>query len=161
MFSRIFLVVLAPFLLSGLTPGAAPPATMKKFSWLVGTWKAQIKKGVITESWRILDDSTFTGENTILRNNGETSLVEKLTLTYRDGEYYYTPTVIGQNDNKPIPFKITSYNESAFVSENPGHDFPKRIIYQLVGADTIHATIDAGPSEPGKKADFYYSRIKN
>lgn len=158
---RIFLILLIPVMFSGFVPGDEPPVNMKKFSWLVGSWQAQSNRGVITENWRALNDSTFIGENKILRNNGETSLVEKLTFTFRNGEYYYTPTVIGQNDNKPIPFKITSFSEAGFVSENQEHDFPKRIIYKLISTDTIHAVIDAGPDEPRKKADFFYSRIKN
>jgi hypothetical protein len=134
---------------------------IQSFNWLIGTWKMDTKRGVIHEKWNADNDSTLSGESTITRSTGETVLREKLEFAYRGKDYYYIPTVQGQNNDQPVPFRITSHSEKGFVAENPEHDFPKRIVYDLVTSDSIHAFIDGGPELAGKRADFYYSKIKN
>ena len=134
---------------------------IQSFNWLIGTWKMNTQRGVIHEKWNAFNDSTLTGESTITRHTGETFLQEKLELAFRGKDYYYIPATQGQNNNQPVPFRITSHSEKGFVAENPEHDFPKRIIYNRVNKDSIHAYIDGGPDLPAKRADFYYSRVKN
>ncbi len=133
----------------------------KKFEWLKGTWMTKKKNGgAIMETWIISNDSTLNGESLFIAATGSSKVLESLELSYRKEEYYYTSTVKGQNNNQAVSFKITSYSETGFVAENPEHDFPKRITYELIGKDSIHAFIDGGPDMPDKKSDFYYSRYK-
>ncbi|MDZ4809195.1 MAG: DUF6265 family protein [Bacteroidota bacterium] len=134
--------------------------TTKQFEWLRGDWRMETKKGVIIESWNVLNDSTLIGESSMTRNSGETFLLEKIELRSRGNDYFYIPVAQGQNNNLPVIFKITSHDESGFVAENPEHNFPKRITYRQVNKDSIHAYIDGGEAMPGKKSDFYYSRVK-
>ena len=139
----------------------AAPGSMDSFTWLIGKWEMKTARGVITESWAVADDSSFAGESNMIRASEETRLLEKIELVFRSGNYFYIPTAMGQNNDQPVKFKITSHSEKRFVAENPGHDFPKRITYQLINQDSIHAFIDGGTSLPDKKSDFYYSRNKN
>lgn len=133
----------------------------KKFEWLKGTWMMKKKNGgAIIETWIIGNDSTLNGESLSISATGISKVLESLELSHRKGEYYYTSTVKGQNNNQAVSFKITSHSETGFVAENPEHDFPKRIIYELIGKDSVHAFIDGGPDMPDKKSDFYYSRYK-
>ena len=133
---------------------------MQSFNWLIGSWKMDTQRGEILEKWNAFNDSTLSGENMLTKSTGETLLQEKLDLAFRGMDYYYIPTALWQNNNQPVPFRITSHSENGFVAENTGHDFPKRIIYDVVNRDSIHAYIDGGPALPGKRLDFYYSRIK-
>jgi hypothetical protein len=55
---------------------------------------------------------------------------------------------------------LTSSNGSVFTFENPLHDFPRRIVYELVNNDSLHAWIDGGPEGTGKRNDFYYKRVQ-
>jgi hypothetical protein len=41
---------------------------------------------------------------------------------------------------------------------NQTHDFPKRIIYRYFAPDSMLATIDAGPAQPGEKVEFRFAR---
>jgi hypothetical protein len=141
--------------------GELNPSKMDSFSWLIGKWEMKTGRGLISESWTVVDDSSFAGESSMVRANGEMKLLEKIQFVYRNGSYFYIPTAIGQNNNQPVKFKITTFSGDGFVAENPEHDFPKRIIYNLVNKDSIHAVIDGGASLPNKKSDFYYSRNKN
>jgi hypothetical protein len=134
---------------------------MQSFQWIVGSWTMKTKNGAIMETWALLNDSTIGGESIMVRNSGSTQQLEDTRLVYRNKEYFYCSVAHGQNDEKEVKFKITSFSDNRFVSENPAHDFPRRITYQLISKDSLHAFIDGGPSMPDKKSDFYYSRNKN
>lgn len=138
-----------------------PAGNLYSFNWLLGTWKMETKKGIILEKWSSSNDSTFSGKSILVRSSsGDTVLLEKIQFVKRNNDFFYIPVAEGQNNNQPVEFKLTSYNEKGFVAENPEHDFPKRIIYNLINKDSIHAVVDAGPAMPQKKSNFYYSRQK-
>lgn len=99
------------------------------------------------------------GGSVFFKNETDSTLLETISLVFRNNKYYYIPVTSRQNDNKPVSFAITSFDGKGFVAENPEHDFPKRITYRLITKDSIHAFIDGGPSMTEKKSDFYYSRI--
>ena len=50
-------------------PNKMPPGKMDSFQWLAGTWGMQTKKGVIMEQWQQTNDSSFSGESFIIKNN--------------------------------------------------------------------------------------------
>lgn len=134
---------------------------MQPFLWLKGSWKSATSRSTITESWSPKNDSTFYGESTITRSNGESKLRETIELVWREGSYYYIPVAIGQNNDHPVPFRITSFGDTGFVAENAEHDFPKRIIYTKVHNDSLHAVVDDGEDNSEKRFTFYFSRVKN
>jgi len=158
---KIFASFILLFLLAAFVT-KTKESKMQSFKWLEGSWVMKKKNGSsIMESWLPFNDSTLLGESMSFSLTGQSKVLENLRLTYRSGTYYYNSKVNGQNDGKEIAFKITSHSEKGFVAEKPDHDFPKRITYELVNKDSIHAFIDGGPSAPDKKSDFYYSRYKN
>jgi len=130
------------------------------FKWLKGNWVMKTKRGVIVESWQVAGEQSMEGQSKRVQN-GEEKILEELSISFIEGDYYYIPLAFGQNNNEPVKFKITGFTDTSFVSENSEHDFPKRIVYTLVNIDSIHAYIDGGPEMPDKRSDFYYSRQKN
>ncbi len=149
---------LVVFALTGFQNHSYLNNKMEPFTWMLGEWAMYTGKGTITESWKMKNDSTYEGESKMIKANGEVRPFEDIQLVYRNHEYYYIPVTAGQNDEKPVSFKLTSFTSTGFVAENPGHDFPKRITYVLVNKDSVHAFIDGGPDNPGKKMDFNYTR---
>ena len=133
---------------------------MQSFKWLIGSWTMTTGRGAIMENWIQLNDSTIGGESIFIKNTGGTEQREKLRFIYSNKEYFYCVVFLGQNNNEEIKFRITSFADSGFVSENMQHDFPKRIIYKLMNKDTIHAVVDDGEITK-KKFDFFYLRYKN
>ena len=146
---------------SFVTDQAFMNGSVKSFHWLNGSWQMQTRRGVITEKWAVANDSTLAGESKMTRADGTEIPLEKIELCFRNGNYYYIPTVRNQNGQQPTEFKITSHSETGFVAENPQHDFPKRITYKLINKDSIHAVIDDGSTAPVKKSDYYYLRKKD
>ncbi len=134
---------------------------LSDLKWLIGEWQMEKKNGLLTESWQQADDSTLSESSYLLKTSGEKKLLENVQIVLRENHLYYLPTVSDQNNQQPVKFLITASSGNHFVAENPQHDFRKRIIYEMINQDSLHARIDGGPGMPEKKSDFYYSRQKN
>lgn len=133
--------------------------TVITFSWLNGQWYMPEKDGTVTEEWKQINDSLMEGKSDFVKGDSVIPF-ETIRIFRKDTLFYYEAKAAGQNNEQPVAFTLTSFSDTGFVAENPQHDFPKRISYTLVNKDSIHAFIDGGPQQPGKKADFYYSRKK-
>lgn len=130
--------------------------TFKKLYTLAGTWKMNTKRGAVCEEWKRVNKKYLQSKGYMIRGK-DTILTEKIALTNTKEGIFYTSTVEDQNGKLPIAFKMTGSENNEFVFENPKHDFPKRIVYKLISADSLHAYIDDG-TETGKRQDFYYKR---
>mgnify|MGYP003597430084 CR=1 FL=1 len=100
--------ILFVFSLTGFQKPSDLNEKMKPFTWMLGDWAMYTGSGTITESWKMKNDSTYEGESMMIKNNGEVKPFEDIQLVYRNHEYYYIPVTAGQNDEKPVPFKLTS-----------------------------------------------------
>lgn len=136
-----------------------PVETVNRFNWLSGNWQMMEKDGITTEQWQHVNDSLMLGKSDFIK--GDTVIPFETIKIYRqDTAFFYEAKAAGQNNEQPVAFKITTFTDSAFTAENPLHDFPKRITYNLINKDSIHAFIDGGAAMPDKKMNFYYSRNK-
>ena len=106
-------------------------------SFLAGTWKSE--DGKTFEHWDVLSPTLMKGYSYEMNGN-ETVVKEYLEIGKVGKSVVYTPTVIGQNDGKPVQFKMTK-SDSVFVFENPKHDFPKKIIYTKLSEHTINVEV--------------------
>lgn len=128
--------------------GKLPPKEIvsKKFeavenaNWLVGRWENNSDEGNLSEFWTKANDSTFHGESYFVIKN-DTVFGEKVELMQRGKDFIYEARVAKQNDEKPVPFKLTTSSETEMVWENPAHDYPNKIVYQNVGNDSLVAEI--------------------
>jgi hypothetical protein len=128
----------------------------KKLYSLEGTWKMGTRRGAICEEWKKMDESYLQNRGYFIKG-ADTVVTEKVALTRNDKGIYYTSTVEDQNNKQPIAFRLTRNENNMFVFENPQHDFPKRIVYNIVTADSLHAYIDDG-TETGKRQNFYFKK---
>jgi hypothetical protein len=128
----------------------------KKLHALEGTWKMTTKRGVIYEEWKKVDNDYLQNRGYIVKA-ADTVVTERVALTNTKAGIFYTSTVEDQNNKQPVKFKMTKTEANMFIFENPAHDFPKRIVYKLITADSLHAFIDDG-TETGKRQNFYYKK---
>jgi hypothetical protein len=136
-----------------------PSSSITLFAWLNGQWQMKHEDGITTEAWNTINDTLMTGRSDFLKGD---SLVPFETMRlYKTGNtFFFEVTAAGQNKELPVIFKISVFSDSNFIAENQAHDFPKRIIYNRCSLDSLHAFVDGGTTEPEKRADFYYSRIR-
>lgn len=114
------------------------------FEKLTGSWLMERKNGTsMGETWEQKDANTMKGKSFLIQN-GDTALLETVDLVKEGNEIFYIPVAYGQNDDKPVRFKLTSVKTGEYIFENPAHDFPKRIVYDFSSGNTLHAYIDDG-----------------
>jgi len=127
--------------------------------WLLGTWQQPSVKGILTESWQQLNDSTFIGQSFFV-SNGDTLSSESISLQQRKDTLFYIPTVADQNEGKPVVFTLTNLTDSSVTFENPKHDFPQKIEYQLNAPDSLIAEVSAVVEGKTKALTFRMERLK-
>lgn len=123
--------------------------------WLVGQWKRVNDNNDFQsyEFWKKSSPTSLKGIGFSLKGT-DTTFVERLTLEVRDGKLIYVADT-RQND-APVDFELTSVTPRSFVSENPEHDFPKMIAYELQGLQMV-ATISDGSNQ---KVNFIFERMR-
>ncbi len=122
---------------------------LKKLSWLEGTWgRTNVKPGRTAHERWVRTESGLQGWG-VSMNGSDTSFVEKIKIVLKDNQLFYTADV--PENKEPIYFKFTELTATSFVCENPTHDFPKKISYQLDGKN-LKATI----SGAGKSMDYLF-----
>ena len=128
-------------------------AELKKAEWMIGRWENKLDFGTLTEDWEKVNDSTFSGVSMIVKDS-DTLHFETISLVKKNGIVVYSPTVQGQNSNKPTDLKMTSQTEKQIVFENPSHDYPQKISYTFLTNDSIVAEI-SGKQQGKPSAEKY------
>ncbi len=136
--------------------------SVKQFSWLEGNWKQDGKEEY--EKWQAINDTMMGGISYHYaqeeHDKDETDIFydESIRLVVRGTNCFYIPQVRGQNSGKEVEFKITSVTAKSFVAENPAHDFPKRIVYRLVGRKKLIAYIEGKTNGAYKRIEFHFTK---
>lgn len=113
---------------------------LQKAKFLIGSWKGPVGEGISLENWYQQDDSTLAGDGLFIKGK-KTLSQETIVLTQKGNDVFYIPTVKGQNNDKPVSFKMTAATENTLMFENAEHDFPQVIKYTLYGKDSLVAEI--------------------
>ncbi|MBN8575486.1 MAG: hypothetical protein J0L66_01015 [Cytophagales bacterium] len=143
---RVFLITL--FVLAGTVSHAQ---SIKDVSWLEGTWiRTNIKAGRAAHERWIKTNEGLQGWG-VNMNGADTTFVEKLRIVSKDSKLYYVADV--SHNKESTYFLITEITPTSFTCENPEHDFPKKIVYQLDG-NKLKATISGN----GKSIDYLFER---
>jgi len=126
------------------------------FSSLIGTWV--MDEHPVIEKWET-DGSLFRSTVYTVRGS-DTVISEEIRITEKEGQYFFEARVRGQNQNKPVLFRLTRLKGNKIIFENPGHDFPQQIIYETEGRENLTATIQGRENSKLKSIKFKYSKIR-
>jgi len=126
---------------------------------LKGSWQMKTAKSTIGEIWTKTNDHVLTSKAYYI-DGTDTIVYENVVLSKVDNDIFYTVTAANENNAQPVAFKLTSAINKKFVFENAAHDYPKRIVYEFINQDSIHAFIDDGKEASSKRSDFNFKRIK-
>ncbi len=130
---------------------------IKSSRWLLGTWENKSAEGSLKEIWSKVNDSTFEGQSYFIKVK-DTIHFETIQLQQIGDEFTYTATVKGQNNDKPVAFKMTNSTETELVFENPTHDYPQKISYKNLSKGSITAEISG--TQAGKPSSEKYEMKK-
>jgi Domain of unknown function (DUF6265) len=141
------------------TPPAPKYPQLEKAGWLLGTWQNQSPEGVATEVWKQENDSVYAGSSHFVIGQ-DTVSSESIRLEASGQSLAYVPTVKGQNNDAPVRFTLSTATDKQMVFENPAHDFPQKISYTLVGADSLVAEISGTVEGQAQSQAFPMKRVR-
>lgn len=118
--------------------GKSTHTNLDQVDWLNGFWeRTNTKAGTSAhERWIKNSETGMNGWGVAMRDN-DTTFVESLRIVLENDELYYVADV--EENPEPVFFKFTSMTSNGFITENPDHDFPKKIEY-LFKNDTLVVT---------------------
>jgi hypothetical protein len=123
------------------------------FSRLEGKWISTEDSSQYIEVWTRVNDSLYVSTGYQLQGT-DTLFSEKVEIKTRQRTRQYIPQVNNQNGGQPVVFEITSVSDTSFIAENPAHDFPQRIVYNL-RKDSLIAYIE-GKTKKGDNHREYF-----
>jgi hypothetical protein len=133
---------------------------LAKAKWLIGEWEKKDSLGTLKEIWQNEDDSTFVGKSYYLQNDKDTLFNEQIELIQEKDHLIYRATIVGENNDEPVPFQLTKATDSLLIFENPKHNYPQKIEYQLKKSKNITATISGKQNGKWSSESYPMTKIK-
>ncbi len=155
--AAVVFAALGPVGATDKTESVKSRASLKAIHWLIGTWKSAQASGDSYEFWKQSGEDKLTGGGYALAGK-DTTFSEKLSLVATDSGLFYVADVA--HNAAPVYFRMTSQDSLVTVFENPAHDFPTRIIYRHLTADSLHARIEGIRKGKPAGVDFVFQRLK-
>lgn len=115
-------------------------SALEKTSLLLGEWEGRMDGVEVTEIWKRENEKMFVGKSFSLKNK-DTLSSENIVLEQQGDTVFYIPKVKNQNQGQIVKFALTSSTDHLLTFENPMHDFPQKITYQLINNDSLVAEI--------------------
>ena len=139
----------------GTQLGAQQASSIGRAGWLAGCWEARTPNRVVLEMWMPPAGGMMMGASRTTVG-GATREYEQLRLNAAGDTLVYTALPSGQ---KEAAFRSTAVSATELVLENPTHDFPKKIVYRRVGADSVIARVEGpGPNNTTRGFDVRMRR---
>lgn len=130
----------------------------KELYRLEGRWQRLGKSSPEFEEWKLVQSNLLEGR--MYKINGNDTIVsEETRLVEINNVILYQAKAFNQPDQGRINFKLTSNANDEFIFENAIHDFPKRIVYQFNGSDSLHAWVDGGQTDNSSRIDFFFRKL--
>jgi hypothetical protein len=138
------------------SPAAAQSATrISSVSWLTGCLEMRRGNRVVEEQRMPERAGTMVGMG---RSVGLRGLDDyELTVIQEDGSRLL---YVAHPRRQPVAtFVATVASTDSVVFENPAHDFPQRVGYRRIGADSVLAWIDGTSDGKQRRVEFPYRRV--
>jgi len=136
-------------------PMPAPAkAAIGDLGWLAGAWVGTRSSGSsIEERWSPPLGGAMLGVSRTVNTAGRMVAFEYLRVVERDGGLVYAAQPGGA---KATEFVLTELSPTRAVFENPRHDYPNRIVYELSAEGGLSATV--GQTKGGTPRRFEFKR---
>jgi hypothetical protein len=131
--------------------------TLQDFAWLAGQWRIEQADRLVDEHWMAPVGGLMMG----MARNVQGGKVREYEFTLLrqepNGDIVYVASPSKQTETS---FKLTSLRNGKAVFENPGHDFPQKVIYAQQADGSLLAAIE-GPGRDGKprRVEYPYKRV--
>lgn len=131
---------------------APAKAAIGDLSWLAGAWVGTRSSGSsIEERWSPPLGGAMLAVSRTVNSSGRMSAFEYLRIVERDSGLVYVAQPGGKT---PTEFVLTELSPTRAVFDNPRHDYPKRIVYELSAAGGLSATIGYAKGGTPRRLEF-------
>lgn len=127
-------------------------AGIDDLAWLAGAWLAAGETSSTEERWSPPGGGAMLGVSRTVKN-GRMVGFEYLRIVERDGGLVY---VAQPGGNPPTEFVLTGLGAQRAVFDNPRHDSPQRIVYELTAEGRLVASV--GFLHGGRPHRFEFAR---
>ena len=122
--------------------------------WLSGCWVSESSRGVTEEQWMMPRGGSMLGMARTIR--GDSLSGYELVVIQEVGDaIHYVAHPVGQ---PTAVFPLKEASDTSVVFENLDHDFPQRIGYALLRADSLVAWIEGTQDGEERRVEFPYRR---
>lgn len=129
-------------------------AVIGDLNWLAGPWVGKRSSGSsIEERWSPPLGGAMLAVSRTVNTSGKMVAFEFLRIVERDGGLVYVAQPGGKTATE---FVLTELGANRAVFENPRHDYPRRIVYELSDEGNLSATI--GQTKGGTPTRFEFKR---
>ncbi|CAG0980209.1 hypothetical protein PHYC_01725 [Phycisphaerales bacterium] len=137
------------------TPAKAVIADM---AWLAGAWVGTRSSGSsIEERWSPPLGGAMLAVSRTVNTSGRMNAFEYLRIVERDGGLVYVAQPGGARGTEFVLSEVSAENGARrAVFDNPRHDYPKRIVYEVTAEGGLSATI--GQLKGGTPRRFEFKR---
>lgn len=134
-------------------------AAVVDLAWLAGAWVGSRSSGSsIEERWSPPLGGAMLAVSRTVNTSGKMVAFEYLRIVERDGGLVYIAQPSGAKGTEFVLTELSTENGlRRAVFDNPRHDYPKRIVYELSAEGGLIATI--GQTKGGTPRRFEYKRL--
>jgi ketosteroid isomerase-like protein len=156
--NKTFSPLLALALCLSTGQARSDPVPLESLSWLSGCWERVDGEAGSGEYWTPLAGESLFGISRTVRG-GKTVAYEFMQIRRtEDGAIELIAHPSGQ---ATATFRLIEAPEHKAVFEDPAHDFPQRVIYQLQDPDHLAAWIEGTVSGEFQRVDFPLVRARS
>ncbi len=131
--------------------GAAPESPLTALTWLAGCWFGRSGKMEFREHWMRPAGGMMMGMGRTTAD-GKVASFEAMRIEL---DATGTPVFVAKPSGQPeASFKMLKSDADGIVFENPAHDFPQRVRYQLKNDGSLFARIEGTKDGKTRGIDF-------
>jgi hypothetical protein len=149
-------LLLAPAAFSFSTPRHQSAGGIETMTWLKGCWQGEKGDRTFEETWIAPAAGAMLGVSRTIRG-GKMTEYEFMQIKEQDGSLVYIAQPSGKAGDS---FKSIRLAGGEAVFENPGREFPQRIIYRLTPDKSLFARIEGTDNGQNIGIDFPMKRVK-
>ncbi len=141
----------------GVAAFAQQPPTLDvaRMAWMAGCWEQRSAASITHETWMAPAGGAMVGMSRTV-GGGAMRAWEALRIVTDSGRLAY---IAQPNGRAPTAFPAVLTSDTLAVFENPAHDFPQRIAYRRLSADSIVARISAERDGKTRGMDIRMKRV--
>lgn len=130
-------------------------AQTSALKWMAGCWEHRTNKLVVAEQWSFPRAGMMLGSGQTTRGDS-TIEYEHTRIFERDGKLVYSAQPSGQ---AAAEFVADSVHGLSVTFSNPAHDFPQRVIYRSLSADSLLGRVEGQRGGQVRGVNFSYRRV--